>query len=204
MFANEAPWLAWPEDRIVTLTGYSAFSAAFLSNPHVKEFVARLFDNECPLRDILPYLIVPASAVRTVLEPLQARVRAHETIALQIRVGSDTNYFTAGPWRDKVSADVAQRYEQAGTAAAGLWFDCALAALKDDAATLIYLATDNPAVRQQARALFGQNLVESSGPIEHSGYIENTKTLDGQIKVLVDWWLIGEASVLYRTWWYDF
>lgn len=81
-----------------------------------------LFDDECPLRDVVPYLIRPSKAVAALLkvfvslfrlcfnvscylcavcswcpQPLLEQTRNRELIALQMRLGTPDNYFEPGP-----------------------------------------------------------------------------------------------------------
>ena len=53
--------------RIVSITGYSAFSTAFVGNAQYRALMAQ-FDVDCPLRDIVSYLVRPSSAVQALLE----------------------------------------------------------------------------------------------------------------------------------------
>jgi hypothetical protein len=76
--------LAVMRARIIAVTGYSSFSIAFVQNARYAS-VMRLFDAECPLRDIVPYLVRPSPAVATPLNALRKRVSARELIALQAR-----------------------------------------------------------------------------------------------------------------------
>jgi hypothetical protein len=191
-------WSALAEHRVFVVTGYSAFTTAFHANPHVRTHM-RLFDEECPLRTIFPYLVRPAPAVAAAMKPLADRMRANEVMALQLRLGSDTNYFQPGPVKGYVTPQVLAIYES--NHAYDLWFDCAVQALRLDPKLLIFLATDNPAAVRRAKELFGANLLYYEAPIEHSGGIEKVKTESGQTKAMVDWFLLGEATVLYRTYW---
>jgi hypothetical protein len=34
--------------------------------------------------------------------------------------------------------------------------------------------------------------------------IGNNKSVEGQLKVMIDWMLLGECDILYRTWWSTF
>lgn len=52
---------------IVSITGYSSFSTAFVVNRHYAPLMA-LFDADCPLRDVVPYLVRPSEAVSTILQ----------------------------------------------------------------------------------------------------------------------------------------
>lgn len=61
--------LTHSKNSIVKVTGYSAFSTAFVLNRRYKH-ILQLFDNECPLRDLVPYLIRPSIAVQEQLNPI--------------------------------------------------------------------------------------------------------------------------------------
>jgi hypothetical protein len=198
MLEQQPLWSVLPEHRIFGVSGYSAFTTAFHANPHAKPLM-RLFDAECPLRDIFPYLVRPAPAVAAAMQPLLARMRSADVVALQMRLGSATNYFEAGPVKSYLTDDLLAKYKS--DTAYELWFDCAFKAVRADPALLVFLATDNPAAVTRAKELFGANLLYYEAPIEHSGGIEKVKTDDGQTKAMVDWFLLGEASVLYRTYW---
>lgn len=198
MLEQQKLWTALPQHRVFVISGYSAFTTAFHANPHARVHM-RLFDDECPLRNIFPYLVRPAPAVAAAMAPLAERMRANEVMALQLRLGSDTNYFQPGPLKNHITPKVLAIYESAH--AYDLWYDCALQALRLDPKLLIFLATDNPAAVARAKELFGDSLLYYEAPIEHSGGIEKIKTESGQTKAMVDWFLLGEATVLYRTYW---
>jgi len=187
-------------EKILILSGYSAFSSAFLENKLYAKQMA-LFDSQCPLRDIVPYLIQPSNKVEQEMKPLLDKISNKEVIGLQMRLGTKENYFMPGPL-NKLDPELKKIYE--GPEAYTLWFKCALVAIKEDPNVLIYLATDNPEVLSHARVVFGENLVYYEGPIEHSGGIQPEKTDLGQIKVMVDWFMLGEVTVLYRTFWSTF
>jgi hypothetical protein len=198
MLEQQPLWSVLPEHRIFAVSGYSAFTTAFHANPHVKSLM-RLFDAECPLRDIFPYLVRPAPAVAAAMQPLLARMRSADVVALQMRLGSATNYFEPGPVKSYLTDELMAKYKS--DTAYDLWFDCAVKAVRADPSLLVFVATDNPAAVAKAKELFGANLLYYEAPIEHTGGIEKVKTDDGQTKALVDWFLLGEASVLYRTYW---
>lgn len=198
MLEQEPLWSVLAAERIVVVTGYSAFTTAFHANAHARPLM-RLFDAECPLRNVFPYLVRPAPHVAAAMQPLLERMRGADTLALQMRLGSATNYFEPGPVKSYLSDELFAKYKS--STAYDLWYDCAAKAVRADPSLLVFVATDNPAAVERARELFGANLLYYEAPIEHTGGIEKVKTDGGQTKAMVDWFLLGEASVLYRTYW---
>lgn len=198
MLEQQPLWSVLAAHRIVVVTGYSAFTTAFHANAHAAPLM-RLFDAECPLRNVFPYLVRPAAHVAAAMQPLLDRMRSADTLALQMRLGSATNYFEPGPVKSYLSDELFAKYKS--STAYDLWYDCAFKAVRADPSLLVFVATDNPAAVERAKQLFGANLLYYEAPIEHTGGIEKVKTDGGQTKAMVDWFLLGEASVLYRTYW---
>lgn len=69
----------------------------------------------------------------------------------------------------------------------------------------IFLATDSHIVKSRALARFGERLLFFDGPIVHSGNEQLTdetgrdRDLEGLLKVVIDWWLLGESQFLFRS-----
>mmetsp|Transcript_9421 Transcript_9421/g.22396 ORF Transcript_9421/g.22396 Transcript_9421/m.22396 type:complete len:162 (+) Transcript_9421:430-915(+) len=120
-----------------------------------------------------------------------------------MRVGDEHNYFHRGPL-NRLPPQLLQAYNgDDDDARAHLYFHCAAVAAKDDPAIIIFIATDNAMMVEKAKTVFGADkVVVVEGGHEHSGMISAERhTERGQLKAMADWFLLGEAQLVYRTYW---
>lgn len=112
-------------------------------------------------------------------------------IGIQIRIGTNNTSFE--PFVD-LEKDVPK------------FWTCADNILKSKPNSKIFLATDSADVKHMALERFERGTVLFfEGPIVHSGNEQLTdehgkgRSLDGLLKVVVDWWLLGESQYMFRS-----
>jgi len=178
---------------------------ALLQNPYLKDDLQRVFGTrpervwserslQVVAHELLGFLVKDLSPEARDLFDLSALapLYAHgiSTIGIQIRIGTNNTSFE--PFID-LKKDVPK------------FWTCADSLLQRKPDMRIFLATDSIDVKQQALERYGEKLLFFEGPIVHSGNEQLTdekghgRSLDGLLKVVVDWWLLGESQFLFRS-----
>lgn len=180
-----------------------------LQNLHLRDDLRRVFGThpehawserslQLAAHDLLAFIVRDLSAAARDMFERSAIYPSYRdgvsTIAIQIRIGTNNTSFD--PFVDE-EKDVPKFWECAK--------NLLDAKLHSGAAWKLFLATDSITVKQSAVKAFGKDLLFFDGPIVHSGNEQVTdetgkgRSTDGLLKVVVDWWLLGESQYMFRS-----
>ena len=198
----------WSED-IVQFSAGEDWLDSLLQNSHLRDDLQRVFGThpehtwsernlQLAAHELLAFLVRDLSAAARDMFERSAIYPSYRdgisTIAIQIRIGTNNTSFDPFVDEDK---DVPK------------FWNCAETLLKSKAHSgsswKLFLATDSISVKQNAVERFGKDLLFFDGPIVHSGNEQVTdetgkgRSQDGLLKVVVDWWLLGEAQYMFRS-----
>lgn len=198
----------WKEE-VVNFSAGEDWLEYLLQNQYLRDDIMRVFGTtpqhswterslQLVAHELLDFLVKDMSpAARLMLERSAIYPSYRDgvsTIGIQIRIGTNNTSFD--PFVD-LQKDAPK------------FWSCANALLKTKSSSRhpwkIFLATDSIDVKEQAKAHFGDHLLFFDGPIVHSGNEQVTdesgkdRSIDGLLKVVVDWWLLGESQYLFRS-----
>jgi hypothetical protein len=193
------------EETVVHFSAGEDWLNHLLQNPHLRDDIQRVFGTypehewsakslQLVAHELLDFVLLELSPAarslfqRSAMAPLFDQ--ASSLIGIQIRIGTNNTSFE--PFVD-IGKDVPK------------FWQCADSVLRSKPSSKVFLATDSAEVKELARKRFGERLLFFEGPIVHSGNEQLTdekgqdRSIDGLLKVVVDWWLLGETQILFRS-----
>lgn len=197
------------KDSVVHFSAGEDWLSYFLQNHYLRDDLMRVFGThpehtwserslQLVAHELLAFIVHDLSPAAKDLFERSAIFPSYRDgvsmISIQIRIGTNNTSFD--PFVDE-EKDVPKFWE------------CAKALLaaksRSNSDWKVFLATDSITVKQKAVEAFGKDLLFFDGPIVHSGNEQVTdetgkgRSIDGLLKVVVDWWLLGESQYMFRS-----